>query len=202
MWGDMKSSPIAAHAGISGARLDVTICLLLRSVFLRRLMAGLFVVEVKMSLKVARERLTVFGADAGFALRGGVGAPSGGIGERDTSPLLGVSSPGDLICLGCFRVSELRLTLSHCGCEEPLSASSDDPPTLHQFPGGRLLRFSGSSGPDRSLDFFGAAAVGRLACILRVPWNTWLPVKQDIVSHVRRVKHRQKEKALESTSVL
>lgn len=149
MLGDL-APPAFIHSGTvtSSAGLDVNICLLFRIFFLRPLAAGVSVLEVKMSLNVARERLTVFGADARFALRRGIGASSGGIGEIDTMKPRGVFSS---VCLSCFFLSSLRLT------------SSDDPSTLHQLPGRRLLRLSGSSGSGCcSSDFLRVAAVGLL----------------------------------------
>lgn len=56
--------------------------------------------EVKMSLNVARERLTVFGEDSGF--RRGTGAPSGG---RDAVAAL----PSPDFCLDCFFCSFVGL---------------------------------------------------------------------------------------------
>lgn len=147
----------AAHSGtvISSTGLDVNICLLFRIFFLRPLAAGVSVVEVKASLHVARERLPVFGANTRFALRRGIGASSGGIGEIDTMKPWGVFSS---VCLSCFFLSSLRLS------------SSDDPSTLHQLPGGRLLRLSGSSGSGCcSSDSLGVAAVGRLDFFPPVP---------------------------------
>lgn len=166
---------VAAHSvtAISTAGLDVTIRLLFKTVSLHPLMAGVSVAEVIMSLNVARERLRLFGVNVGFALRRGVGVPSGGIGEIDTLPFWGVFSREDLICVRLFFLSSLRLTLNHSGCEEPLSTSLDDPSTFHQFPGGRLLRFSRSSCPGCSWDFSGLAAVGVLDLPFLVPcWYT------------------------------
>lgn len=156
----ISSSP--GESVCSTAGLDGSLCLLFRTVFLRPLTPGVSVAGLKMSLNVAREHLMDFGADNGFTLRRGAGAPSGGIGEIDTLPSWGVFSPGDLICLACFRFSLRGLTSCFRGCEEPLSTSSDDPVTIHQLLGGRLLRFPGSSGAGFSTDFFEEAAAGLL----------------------------------------
>lgn len=103
--------------------------------------------EVKMSLKVARDRLIVFGADRG----GGTGAPPRSSDEAAILPFLGLPSPGDLLCFDCFFLSLRGFSSCSWGCEEMLSTSSDGPLTSHQLLGRFLLRFSVSPAQSCSL---------------------------------------------------
>lgn len=156
------SSP-AEHSGTTAGFVATT-----RPLFRAAMLtAGVSVAEVKISLNVARERVMV------FALRGGVGAPPGGMGEMVRLLFWGVFSPGDLVRLGFLFLSVRRLTSCLSGCEELLSTSSGDPFTTHQLPVGCLLRFSRSSGPGCSVDFLGEAAAGLCFFPLLPCWYTF-----------------------------
>lgn len=85
--------------------LTATSCLLLGPVSLLLILDGVSMAEAKMSIKGARERLTVFRALAGFTLGEGPGAPPGALDETGTFPFLGLPSPAGLICLDVFFLS-------------------------------------------------------------------------------------------------
>ncbi len=104
--------------------------------------------ELKMSLNVARDRLTVFGADNG----GGTRAPPGVFNKTAVFLFFGIPSPGDLLCLDRFFLSLCGFGSRRSGCEGTLSTTSDEPLTVHQLLGGFLLRFSEAAALSCSLD--------------------------------------------------